>query len=51
MSTTESGTLNPPEHDNLVVFHCWLTREGRISVAGDPRDITDGNVNFLNAME
>lgn len=42
MSSNESITLNPPQHDKLGVYHCGITREGRISVAGDPRDIDDG---------
>jgi hypothetical protein len=42
MSSDESITLNPSEHDKLGVYHCGVTREGRIAVAGDPRNIEDG---------
>ena len=37
MSSDEFITLNPPEHDKLGIYHCGVTREGRIAVAGDPR--------------
>ncbi len=43
MSSSESITLNPHEHDKLGILHYEVTREGRISVAGDPRDIADGD--------
>ena len=42
MSSDESITLNPLRHDKLGVYHCGVTREGRIAVAGDPRNIEDG---------
>ena len=42
MSSEESITLNPARHDKPGVYHCGVTREGRITVAGDPRDIADG---------
>ena len=42
MSSEESITLNPARQDKPGVYHCGVTREGRIAVAGDPRDITDG---------
>ena len=42
MSSSESITLNPHEHHKLGILHYGVTREGRISVAGDPRDIADG---------
>jgi hypothetical protein len=37
-----SITIGPREHDKLGVCHCGVTREGFIAVAGDPRDIADG---------
>ncbi len=42
MSSDESITLAPHEHDKLGIYHCGVTREGFISAAGDPRDINDG---------
>ena len=42
MSSEESITLNPARHDKLGAYHCGVTREGRIAVAGYPRDIADG---------
>jgi hypothetical protein len=42
MSSDESITLGPREHDNLGIFHCGVTREGFIAVAGEPRNIDDG---------
>jgi len=39
---TNSITLGPREHDKLGVYHCGVTREGFIAVAGEPRDIADG---------
>jgi len=42
MSSGESITIGPREHDKLGIYHCGVTREGFISVAGDPRDIADG---------
>lgn len=35
-------TLAPKQHDKLGILHCGVTREGFIAVAGDPRDIADG---------
>ena len=37
-----SITLGPRQHDKLGVYHCGVTREGFIVVAGEPRDIDDG---------
>jgi hypothetical protein len=38
----ESLTLAPAEHGKLGRIHCGVTREGFIAVAGDPRNIDDG---------
>ena len=40
--SSDSITLGPRTHDKLGVYHCGVTREGFISVAGEPRDIADG---------
>jgi len=37
-----SITLGPREHDKLGIYHCGVTREGFIAVAGEPRNIDDG---------
>ena len=42
MSSGESITLAPRTHDKLGTYHCDVTREGFIAVAGEPRDIADG---------
>ena len=42
MSSDDSITLGPREHDKLGIYHCGVTRDGFISVAGDPRNIADG---------
>jgi len=42
MSSDESLTLGPREHGKLGISHCGVTREGFIAVAGEPRDIADG---------
>jgi hypothetical protein len=42
MSDENTLTLGPREHDKLGISHCGVTREGFIAVAGDPRDIADG---------
>lgn len=42
MSSDESITLAPREHDKLGIFHCGVTREGLIAVADEPRNIDDG---------
>jgi len=39
---TEILTLAPAMHDKLGIIHCGVTREGFIAVAGDPREIEDG---------
>jgi len=35
-------TLAPKHHDKLGIIHCGVTRDGFIAVAGEPRDIADG---------
>ena len=42
MSSEESITLTPAKHAKLGIYHCDVVTEGRISVAGAPRDIADG---------
>ena len=42
MSSDESITLGPREHDKLEIYHCGVTREGFIAVAGEPGNIDDG---------
>jgi hypothetical protein len=42
MSSENTITLGPREHDKLGVSHCGVTREGFIAVAGEPRNIEDG---------
>lgn len=42
MSSDNSITLGPREHGKLGVYHCGVTREGFIAVAGEPRNIDDG---------
>jgi hypothetical protein len=37
-----SITLAPRQHEKLGILHCGVTREGFIAVAGEPRDIDDG---------
>jgi hypothetical protein len=38
----ESITLAPRNNGKIGVLYCGVTREGFIAVAGDPRDIADG---------
>ena len=40
--TAATLTLAPAQHGKLGSIHCGVTREGFIAVAGDPRDIGDG---------
>jgi len=40
--STATLTLEPARHGKLGIIHCGVTREGFIAVAGDPRDIADG---------
>ncbi|MCG6937914.1 MAG: hypothetical protein LJE83_07035 [Gammaproteobacteria bacterium] len=47
MPSNESITLTAPEHDKLGIIHCGVTREGFIAVAGEPRDIADGESIFF----
>lgn len=42
MSSGESITLTTAQHDKLGVYHCDVPHEGRVSVAGEPRNINDG---------
>ena len=42
MSSEESITLTPRSHDKLGIYHCGVTREGFVSLAGAPRNIADG---------
>jgi hypothetical protein len=42
MTGDNSLTLAPGKYDKLGVLHCGVTHEGFIVVAGDPRDIKDG---------
>jgi len=42
MSDTDALTLEPTKHGKIGIIHCGVTREGFIVVAGDPRDIGDG---------
>lgn len=39
---SDTLTLSPRHYDKLGLIHCGVTREGFIAVAGDPRDIADG---------
>jgi hypothetical protein len=34
--------LEPKQHDKLGIYHCGVTREGFIAVAGEPKNIADG---------
>jgi hypothetical protein len=47
MSSVESITLTAREHDKVGIIHCGVTRDGFISVAGDPRNIADGESIFF----
>ena len=38
----ETLTLGPAQHDKLGSLYCGVTREGFIAVAGEPRNIEDG---------
>lgn len=42
MSKENTLTLTHSKHDKLGILHCGVTREGFIVVAGDPRNIADG---------
>jgi len=42
MSSDESITLTVPQQSKLGVLHCEVPRSGFISVAGEPREIADG---------
>jgi hypothetical protein len=43
----ESITLMPHLHDKLGVYHCDVPYDGHVVVAGDPRDIGDGESIFF----
>jgi hypothetical protein len=47
MSSNESITLTPAKHDKLGIYHCDVVTEGRIAVAGEPRDIADGETIYF----
>ena len=34
--------LTPRHHGKIGVYYCGVTREGFVAVAGEPRDIADG---------
>jgi hypothetical protein len=42
MSEENTITLAPKQHDKIGIYHVGVTREGFISVAGDPKNIDDG---------
>ncbi len=42
MSTDESITIGPRDHDKVGIYHCGVTREGFVAVGGDTHDINDG---------
>ena len=46
---TDSLKLVPASHGKLGIIHCGVNREGFIAVAGDPRDIADGEKSCFNA--
>jgi hypothetical protein len=39
---TESLTLGPAKHGKLGALHCGVTREGVVVVAGEQKQIADG---------
>ena len=40
---SEDSILLTPKHNGKIgVYYCGVTREGFIAVAGEPRDIADG---------
>jgi len=50
MSNDNALTLSPTYHDKIGIIHCGVTREGFIAVAGDPRDIADGEEIFFEKV-
>ena len=50
MSEDNTLTLTPLHHDKIGIVHCGVTREGFIAVAGDPRDIADGEEIFFEKV-
>lgn len=42
MSDENSIILGPREHGKVGIYHCGVTREGRIAVGGHPRFIDEG---------
>jgi len=47
---TETLTLGPAKHDKIGILHCGVTREGFIVVAGEPRNIDDGEEILFNRV-
>lgn len=47
---TNSLTLGPAQHDKLGSLYCGVTREGFIAVAGEPRNIQDGEEITINRV-
>ena len=43
MSSDEPITLAPLTHGKIGIYHCGVTREGFVAVAGDTQDLADGN--------
>jgi hypothetical protein len=39
---SDTITLEPTLYGKIGINHCGVTREGFIAVAGDPRNIADG---------
>ena len=42
MSSDEPITLAPRNHGKVGIYHCGVTREGFVAVAGDIQDLADG---------
>jgi len=42
MSSDEPITLAPLTHGKVGIYHCGVTREGLVAVAGDQHDLADG---------
>jgi hypothetical protein len=47
MSHDESISLTTHVYDKLGVYHCDVPYDGHVVVAGDPRDIADGESIFF----
>ena len=50
MSEDNTLTLSPTLHGKIGIIYCGVTREGFIAVAGDPRDIADGEEIFFEKV-